>query len=114
MNKDLWEKIQGELQETIGINNFTNWISPLEFSEVVDGVAVFCVPTTFLGNYVSQNFSEAILFKLNGIDKSINRVSFKVNTDDLIKKSVKKNEVKPINSTIKRSEVIPGLSLIHI
>ena len=111
MNKDLWGKIQEELQETIGKNNFTNWISPLEFSEVDDGVAVFCVPTTFLGNYVSQNFSEAILFKLNGIDKSINRVSFKVNTDDLTKKSVKKNEVKTINSTIKRSEVIPGAPL---
>ena len=47
MNKDLWGKIQEELQETIGKNNFTNWISPLDFSEVVDGVAVFYVPTTF-------------------------------------------------------------------
>ena len=55
MNNDLWGQIQEELQETIGKNNFTNWISPLKFSEVVDGVATFKVPTTFLGNYVSQN-----------------------------------------------------------
>ena len=53
MNNDLWGQIQEELQETIGKNNFTNWISPLKFSEVVDGVATFKVPTTFLGNYVS-------------------------------------------------------------
>lgn len=111
MNKDLWGKIQEELQETIGKNNFTNWISPLDFSEVVDGVAVFYVPTTFLGNYVSQNFSEAILFKLNSIDKSINRVSFKVNAEGVLKKPVQKNEVKTIKSAIKRSEVIPGAPL---
>ena len=55
MTKDLWGQIQEELQETIGKNNFTNWISPLEFSDVVDGVANFKVPTTFLGNYVSQS-----------------------------------------------------------
>ena len=111
MNKDLWGKIQEELQETIGKNNFTNWISPLDFSEVVDGVAVFYVPTTFLGNYVSQNFSEAILFKLNSIDKSINRVSFKVNAESVLKKPLQKNEVKTIKSAIKRSEVIPGAPL---
>ena len=41
MNNDLWGQIQEELQETLGKNNFTNWISPLKFSEVGDGVATF-------------------------------------------------------------------------
>ena len=103
MNRDFWGKIQEELQETIGKNNFTNWISPLEFSEVIDGVATFNVPTTFLGNYVSQNFGDIILFKLNNLDKGITRVAFKVNTDHLTKKSNSKNE-----------ERVSRLSLIHI
>ena len=111
MNKDFWGKIQEELQETIGKNNFTNWISPLEFSEVIDGVATFNVPTTFLGNYVSQNFGDIILFKLNNLDKGITRVAFKVNTDDLTKKSIPKNEEILSRSTVKRSEVIPGAPL---
>ena len=111
MNKDFWGKIQQELQETIGKNNFTNWISPLEFSEVIDGVAVFKVPTTFLGNYVSQNFGDIILFKLNNIDRCITRISFKVNTDDLTKKSNLENEKKVSKSTKKRSDVIPGAPL---
>ena len=111
MNKDFWGKIQEELQETIGKNNFTNWISPLEFSEVIDGVATFNVPTTFLGNYVSQNFGDIILFKLNNLDKGITRVAFKVNTDDLTKKSTPKNEEIVSRSTMKRSEVIPGAPL---
>ena len=94
MNKDLWGQIQEELQETIGKNNFTNWISPLKFSEVVDGVATFKVPTTFLGNYVSQNFGDIILFKLNSVDKSVTRISFIVSDSVLPKKSDAKSEVK--------------------
>ena len=111
MNKDLWGQIQEELQETIGKNNFTNWISPLKFSEVVDGVATFKVPTTFLGNYVSQNFGDIILFKLNSVDKSVTRISFKVSDSVLPKKSDAKSEVKISKSAVNRSEVIPGAPL---
>ena len=111
MNKDLWGQIQEELQETIGKNNFTNWISPLKFSEVVDGVATFKVPTTFLGNYVSQNFGDIILFKLNSVDKSVTRISFKVSDSVLPKKSDAKSEVKVSKSAVNRSEVIPGAPL---
>ena len=111
MNKDLWGQIQEELQETIGKNNFTNWISPLKFSEVVDGVATFNVPTTFLGNYVSQNFGDIILFKLNSVDKSVTRISFKVSDSVLPKKSDAKSEVKVSKSAVNRSEVIPGAPL---
>ena len=111
MNKDLWGQIQEELQETIGKNNFTNWISPLKFSEVVDGVATFKVPTTFLGNYVSQNFGDIILFKLNSVDKGVTRISFKVSDSVLPKKSDAKSEVKVSKSAVNRSEVIPGAPL---
>ena len=111
MNNDLWGQIQEELQETIGKNNFTNWISPLKFSEVVDGVATFKVPTTFLGNYVSQNFGDIILFKLNSVDKGITRISFKVSDTVSPKKSEAKNELKVAKSAVNRSEVIPGAPL---
>ena len=111
MNNDLWGQIQEELQETIGKNNFTNWISPLKFSEVVDGVATFNVPTTFLGNYVSQNFGDIILFKLNSVDKGVTRISFKVSDSVLPKKSDAKSEVKVSKSAVNRSEVIPGAPL---
>ncbi len=111
MNTDLWGQIQEELQETIGKNNFTNWISPLKFAEVVDGVATFKVPTTFLGNYVSQNFADIILFKLNSVDKSITRISFKVSDTVSPKKSEAKHELKVAKSAVSRSEVIPGAPL---
>ena len=111
MNNDLWGQILEELQETFGKNNFTNWISPLKFSEVVDGVATFKVPTTFLGNYVSQNFGDIILFKLNSVDKGITRISFKVSDTVAPIKSEAKNELKVAKAAVNRSEVIPGAPL---
>lgn len=43
-----------------------------------DGIATFDVPTNFMGNYVSQNFSDLILHELKSEDDSIRRLSFSV------------------------------------
>ncbi len=63
---------------TVGKNNYTNWIEPLEFSDISEGVATFHVPTNFLGNYVAQNFGELILHQLSEAGQSVRRVSFRV------------------------------------
>lgn len=47
MIKKNWSILQNELRETVGENNFSNWIAPLQFSKVEDGVAIFEVPNTF-------------------------------------------------------------------
>ena len=56
-NKD-WSQLQQRLSKTVGEHNFSNWVVPLKFSSVEDGIAIFHVPTNFLGNYVSQNFGD--------------------------------------------------------
>ena len=61
MTEDEWSALQKTLSNTIGQNNYANWIAPLEFSCVEGDIAVFNVPTNFLGNYVSQNFGEILL-----------------------------------------------------
>ena len=43
-----------------------------------DDVAVFDVPTTFLGNYVEQNFGDVILHKLSEAQAQIRRILFQV------------------------------------
>ncbi|MDQ7070643.1 MAG: chromosomal replication initiator protein DnaA [Rhodobacterales bacterium] len=73
-----WGALKETLLETIGSNNFTNWIEPLEFAHVTDGVALFHVPTNFLGNYVSQNFGDLILHKLADHGINVRRVHFQV------------------------------------
>ena len=78
MTQEQWGQLKKKLQQSVGQSNFTNWIEPLEFSSVSDGVATFNVPTTFLGNYVSQHFGDLILYQMNSLVPDIRRVNFKV------------------------------------
>ena len=78
MTQDQWGELQQSLRETVGSNNFKNWIEPLEFAEISEGVVTFRVPTSFLGNYVSQNFGDLILHKFIQAGQDVRRVHFQV------------------------------------
>ncbi len=78
MMQETWGLLRQRLLKTVGQNNFTTWIEPLEFSELLNGVATFHVPTNFMGNYVSQNFADLILHELNLSGETVQRLSFKV------------------------------------
>ncbi|ARO15389.1 chromosomal replication initiation protein [Ketogulonicigenium robustum] len=76
MSKAGWVQVQDNLKAAVGANNFTNWIAPLELDTLADGVATFCVPTNFIGNYVSTNFGDLILYHLNRIGLQVQRLGF--------------------------------------
>lgn len=78
MTKEKWGQLRANLLKAVGNNNFKTWIEPLEFAELQDGVALFNVPTNFMGNYVSQNFADQILHELNSSGESVQRLSFQV------------------------------------
>ena len=59
-------------------NNFKTWIEPLEFDSLNDGVATIHVPTSFLGNYVRQNFGEVLLYQMNNVGADVRRIRFDV------------------------------------
>ncbi len=75
---DQWGQVQEKLRRTLGQSNYTNWIQPLEFTELEDGVAQFLVPTTFLGNWVDRNFGDQILRQLSDIGAPVTRLQFSV------------------------------------
>ena len=81
MDDRKWTKLKISLKKSIGENNFNNWLSPVEFSHVEEGVAIFTVPTNFLGNYVYQNFGEIIVAKVSTENSNINRIRFEVDRD---------------------------------
>jgi chromosomal replication initiator protein len=81
MDDKKWTKLKISLKKSIGENNFNNWLSPVEFSHVEEGVAIFTVPTNFLGNYVYQNFGEIIVAKVSTENSKINRIRFEVDRD---------------------------------
>ena len=76
-----WTELKISLKKSIGENNFNNWLSPVEFSHIEDDVAIFLVPTNFLGNYVSQNFGEIIVAQISSDNEKINRIRFEVDSD---------------------------------
>jgi len=81
MDERKWTKLKISLKNSIGENNFNNWLSPVAFSHIDEDVAVFSVPTNFLGNYVSQNFGEIIFAQLSSENDKINRIRFEVDSD---------------------------------
>ena len=78
MTNDVWADVLNTLKGAIGKSNFSNWIEPLEFAHVSDGVAIFEVPTNFIGNYVSQHFGDQILYHLKKSGQDVQRLSFRV------------------------------------
>ncbi len=76
MKSETWGHVLAELQKTVGKNNYTTWIEPLQFNELTDGVAKIQVPTTFVGNWVSRNYSDQILRHLIGAGAKVSRIEF--------------------------------------
>ena len=60
----------------MGSSNYKNWIEPLDFGGIVEDIARFTVPTNFIGNYVSQNFGDQILYKISRISPAVKRIQF--------------------------------------
>ncbi|MGA0302112.1 MAG: DnaA N-terminal domain-containing protein, partial [Paracoccaceae bacterium] len=80
MAQEIWGEIKETIKQTVGANNFNTWIAPLNFCEIENGVAVFEVPTNFIGNYVAQNFSDVLLFQLTALFGDVRRLRFDVAT----------------------------------
>jgi len=78
MTRDQWGNVQQKLLKTVGQNNYTTWIEPLELGPVQDGIGTVFVPTSFFGNYVSQNFSDLILHEVRNENNDIARLKFAV------------------------------------
>lgn len=78
MTNDKWGTVCRDIQGSIGENNFVTWIKPLQFREMRNGVAHFNVPTSFVADWVSRNFSDVILRHLVQSGASVDRLEFNV------------------------------------
>ncbi|MCC5973092.1 MAG: chromosomal replication initiator protein DnaA [Rubellimicrobium sp.] len=76
MAQEVWTEVSQDLKETVGGSNYSNWIEPLKLVGLEGDVASLEVPTTFMGNYVSQNFGDQILFHLRRAGANVLRLQF--------------------------------------
>lgn len=113
MTNDVWGRIRQNLLKTVGRNNYTNWIEPLEFSALDNGVATFFVPTSFMGNWVSRNFGENILLELRKAGEKVSRIEFSVPSTGIAKPSPKRKPAppNPLLSGNGSNDDLPGASL---
>jgi chromosomal replication initiator protein len=88
MTKEKWGQLRQRLLKTVGQSNYTNWIEPIEYGATQDGIATLEVPTTFLGNYVSQNFADLILHEMKNEDPEVKRLRFSVAQNHSISNTV--------------------------
>lgn len=78
MTNEIWGEVRETLRGSVGENNYANWIEPLIFSKMTDGIVTFDVPTNFIGNYVAQHFGDQIMYQLNRCGAAAKRLSFAV------------------------------------
>ena len=107
MTQEKWGQLRSKLLKAIGKNNYTTWIEPLEFQELQDGVATFSVPTNFMGNYVSQNFADLILYEMNTAGESVQRLAFRVAANSPVRPS---NEVEGDAANVRKTPQSQPLS----
>ncbi len=81
MNNNSWELVRSHLEANLGNDAFCNWIAPLEFLGVDDGLARFHAPTNFIGNWVRRNYETKMreLFLEYGVQ--VERLAFEARGD---------------------------------
>ncbi|WP_222861674.1 chromosomal replication initiator protein DnaA [Oceaniovalibus sp. ACAM 378] len=78
MTNETWGTVRQELLKSIGHSNYVNWIEPLEFARIDNGVVTFNVPTVFIGDWVSRNFGDRIISQMGKSGETVNRIEFQV------------------------------------
>ncbi|MCR8549487.1 chromosomal replication initiator protein DnaA [Salipiger sp. P9] len=107
MTKEQWGALQDQLSSTIGENNYKTWIKPIEFHDMEPGgVAVFTVPTNFIGTYVSQNYGDLLLAKLSAVDTAVRRLRFDVANVD-----TRPVQPRAVPSPAPSTDLLPGAPL---
>ncbi len=82
MSKEIWDSVKADLRKLVGDHNYRNWIEPLNFLSVDQGVAMFSTPTAFLGNWASRNYGEAIIAGFVDRGAPVNRLDFQIATTE--------------------------------
>lgn len=78
MTMEEWRSVKAGIRDSVGANNFKNWIEPLELETLQNGIARFGAPNSFHGNYVGQTFGELIIYHLNAHGANVQRLDFSV------------------------------------
>ena len=78
MIEKTWGQVRNEILKSVGKNNFSTWIEPLQIVDLGNGIAAFEAPTRFMRDWVSRNFADPILRELRNAGAQVERVEIRV------------------------------------
>lgn len=115
MTNDTWGQAQAELRKTVGKNAFSSWIEPLNLVSLDAGIARFDVPTNFMRDWVTRNYSEQIRQHLVKAGAEVDRVEFvvpRVRPVPIAKVAGQPRKPGPVPSPARSDEAdLPGAAL---
>lgn len=113
MEFDCWSRVRDQLLHAIGKDAFQNWIEPLNLLKVIDGIASFSAPTSFVGTWVDRNYGDQIVMMMTREGVAVDRLMFQA--DVLVQAEAKHNviqkSVTPAVSIPTGSKDLPGAPL---
>ena len=89
MTHDTWGQVREQIRQSVGTNNFAAWIEPLIYHSMDGALVRFEVPTSFIGNWVTQNFGDVILRHLVAAGLRAERLEFMVATQSAASKPLR-------------------------
>lgn len=110
MGSDIWGSVCNGLEKDVGRDAYKNWIAPLRFVAHEDGVARFEAPTSFMGNWVSRNYTDKIRGRFKDFGLSVERLEFTtVTATPKTEAAVEEKVAAPVKPT--GSKDLPGAPL---
>jgi chromosomal replication initiator protein len=78
MTDETWGQVRAALLRRVGQNSYQQWIEPLAYRDLRDGVARFAVPTNFFRDWVTRNFADHIRQQMIIAGVAVTRIEFTV------------------------------------
>ncbi len=82
--KDIWHAVEDGLRTEYGETIFRSWIKPLVPKRVEDGVLFIEAPTTFLRDWVLNNYGDSIRKHCSKADAAVMDIAIDVSTKDSV------------------------------
>ncbi len=73
-NTEMWERVKKKLRVQLGEDVYSSWFKGLSIESVQGEVVEFSVPTRFLQQWISNNYSDRILELLKEEQDDLNRI----------------------------------------
>ena len=93
-----WEKVQRDLQTTLGKEVYESWIKKISLNKELNNYVILCTPTKFVRDWIASRYADKILDIIKKYKKTINRIEFIIDPSNVSEKKENNSLTKKISS----------------